>query len=60
MYLKPPSENVSSVSAGKAVIDSGPNAGQQIEFEAEQCFVYGYSLSRVNLSFIFQTSEYYY
>ena len=57
VYLKPPNENESSVCAGTAVIDSGPHTGQRIEFEAEQCFLFGYSLSRVDLSFIFQASK---
>lgn len=57
VYLKPPNENESTVCAGTAVIDSGPYTGQRIEFEAEQCFLFGYCLSRADLSFIFQANE---
>ena len=64
VYLKPPgggTENDSSgnaaVCAGTAVIDSGPYTGQRIEFEAEQCFLFGYCLARADLSFIFQASK---
>ena len=67
VYLKPPgggTENDSSsdnqataVCAGTAVIDSGPYTGQRIEFEAEQCFLFGYCLARADFSFIFQASK---
>jgi len=57
--LKPPDENEENVfaNAGIAVIDSGPYTGQRIEFEASQCFLFGYSLSRANLSFLFHANE---
>ena len=58
VFLKPPNENESTVCAGTAVIDSGPYTGQRIEFEAEQCFLFGYCLSRADLSFIFRASKY--
>ena len=59
VYLKPPDEEDDRVvRSGIAVIDSGPHTGQRIEFEARQCFLFGYCLARANLSFILQTSKF--
>ena len=51
MYLKPPENDI--VNAGIAVIDSGPYAGQRLEFEADQCYLFGFSLSNADLSYLF-------
>ena len=56
VYLKPPEDGEEIINAGMLVIDSGPYTGQRIEFEAEKCYLYGFSLARADLSFLFQTS----
>ena len=57
VHFKRPENDKDYVSAGFAIIDSGPYAGQRIEFEAHQCYLYGYKLNQADLSFIFSTSE---
>ena len=56
VYLKPPEDEAIS-GTGIVIIDSGPHTGQRVEFEAEQCYLYGFSLARADLSFLFQTSK---
>ena len=55
MYLKPSEHDI--VNAGIAVIDSGPYAGQRLEFEADQCYLFGYCLQSADLSYLFNKSE---
>ena len=43
--------------SGLVVLDNGPYAGQRIEIDAEQCYLYGYNLSRTDLSYLFMTSK---
>ena len=57
VYFKKP-EYGDFTNSGLVVIDSGPYAGQRIDFEAENCYLYGYNLARVDLSYIFTTSAY--
>ena len=55
MYLKPSEHDI--VNAGIAVIDSGPYAGQRLEFEADQCYLFGYCLQSADLSYLFNKSK---
>ena len=43
--------------SGLVVLDNGPYAGQRIEIDAEQCYLYGYNLGRTDLSYLFMTSK---
>ena len=55
VYLKPSEHDI--VNAGIAVIDSGPYAGQRLEFEADQCYLFGYCLQSADLSYLFNKSK---
>ena len=43
--------------AGFVVIDTGAYAGQRVEFEAEQCYLFGHNLARADLSYLFMTGK---
>ena len=52
VYLHEP-ETGSGCIAGMAVIDSGDNAGQRVEFERQNCHAFGFALKNTDLSLIF-------
>ncbi len=49
----------SAVTSGLVVIDSGPYTGQRVEFEADQCYLFGYTLRNADLGQIFRISEFF-
>lgn len=58
VFLKPNHEDCEGpVSSGVVVIDSGPYTGQRVEFEADDCFLYGYPLGRAHLGYLFHSSK---
>ena len=56
MHLKKPDYG-DFTNSGLVVLDNGPYAGQRIEIDAEQCYLYGYNLGRTDLSYLFMTSK---
>ena len=59
-FFAPKDNSTEPVSSGVAVLDSGLNAGQRVEFEAAQCEAFGCSLENADLSQIFNYSKYEY
>ena len=59
VHFSPPkdAEDSSAVTCGTAVIDAGEHAGQRVEFEASQCYAYGHSLAKADLSQVFNESK---
>ena len=57
-FFAPKDNPTDPVSSGVAVLDSGLNAGQRVEFEAGQCEAFGCSLENADLSQIFNYSKY--
>ena len=54
IHFQRPDEPDGPVTCGTAVLDSGPFAGQRVEFDAQECFAFGYPLAKADLSQIFK------
>ena len=50
IHLARPVEDDGPTEAGTAVIDTGPFAGQRVEFEREQCTAFGLPMAKADLS----------
>ena len=58
VHLARPVEDEGPTEAGTAVIDTGPYAGQRVEFERRQCTAFGLSMAKANLSHILSFGGY--
>ena len=54
IHLHEPEEGATVVNSGVAVIDTGPFTGQRVEFESQQCKIFGHALGRSDLSLLFK------
>ena len=50
IHLARPEEDDGPTETGTAVIDTGPYAGQRVEFERMQCTAFGISMAKADLS----------
>ena len=58
IHLARPVEDEGPTEAGTAVIDTGPYAGQRVEFERRQCTAFGLSMAKADLSHILSFGGY--
>lgn len=57
VHFHRPEPPTGPVTSGIAIIDSGQYAGQRLEFEASECYAYGYCLQDADLSQVFSYDE---